>query len=332
MTAELDSGCRYGFRILGSCHEARRLVDADAAFVAYCNCDERAEVNREAYLSAFRFGDDFRRHLDATGSTKNFLGVCWSLWLWFDIDREDDLDRALNDARKLAAFVAERYRLDDDDLLIFYSGAKGFHVGLPTSLWMPSPAVTFHATTRRLAEALAERVGVVIDVGVYDRVRAFRAPNSRHPKTGLHKRRLSFDELMGLSVDAIKRLAEKPEAFDLPTMPPVNEQASTDWREAAHNIERATEAKAERRAAGMPPRLNRLTLEVIRNIETIAAGDRHRVLFTSAANLAEFGCPPELAHALLTEAGLDSGLSPSDVRRQIECGLKHNTTTGGPAQ
>ena len=332
MTAELDSGCRYGFRILGSCHEARRLVDADAAFVAYCNCDERAEVNREAYLSAFRFGDDFRRHLDATGSTKNFLGVCWSLWLWFDIDREDDLDRALNDARKLAAFVAERYRLDDDDLLIFYSGAKGFHVGLPTSLWMPSPAVTFHATTRRLAEALAERVGVVIDVGVYDRVRAFRAPNSRHPKTGLHKRRLSFDELMGLSVDAIKRLAEKPEAFDLPTMPPVNEQASTDWREAGHNIERATEAKAERRAAGMPPRLNRLTLEVIRNIETIAAGDRHRVLFTSAANLAEFGCPPELAHALLTEAGLDSGLSPSDVRRQIECGLKHNTTTGGPAQ
>ena len=332
MTAELDSGCRYGFRILGSCHEARRLVDADAAFVAYCNCDERAEVNREAYLSAFRFGDDFRRHLDATSSTKNFNGVCWSLWLWFDIDREDDLDRALNDARKLAAFVAERYRLDDDDLLIFYSGAKGFHVGLPTSLWMPSPAVTFHATTRRLAEALAERVGVVIDVGVYDRVRAFRAPNSRHPKTGLHKRRLSFDELMGLSVDAIKRLAEKPEAFDLPTMPPVNEQASTDWREAAHNIERATEAKAERRAAGMPPRLNRLTLEVIRNIETIAAGDRHRVLFTSAANLAEFGCPPELAHALLTEAGLDSGLSPSDVRRQIECGLKHNTATGGPAQ
>ena len=332
MTAELGGGCPFGFRIVGSCVEPRRLVDAAVAFSAYASCDERAEVDREAYLSAFRFGDDFRSHLDATSSTKNFHGVCWSLWLWFDIDREDDLDRALNDARKLAAFVAERYRLDDDDLLIFYSGAKGFHVGLPTSLWMPSPAVTFHATTRRLAEALAERVGVVIDVGVYDRVRAFRAPNSRHPKTGLHKRRLTFDELMGMSVDAVKRLAETPEVFDVPTMPPVNEQASTDWREAAHNIERATEAKAERRAAGMPPRLNRLTLEVIRNIETIAAGDRHRVLFTSAANLAEFGCPPELAHALLTEAGLDSGLSPSDVRRQIECGLKHNTTTGGPAQ
>jgi len=46
-------------------------------------------------------------------------------------------------------------------------------------------------------------------------------------------------------------------------------------------------------------------------------------LFSAAANLGEFNCPPALAHALLTEAGLDSGLSPSDVRRQIECGLNH---------
>ena len=50
-------------------------------------------------------------------------------------------------------------------------------------------------------------------------------------------------------------------------------------------------------------------------------GDRHRLLFSAAANLAEFGCPPALAHALLSEAGLDSGLSPADVRRQIDCGL-----------
>ena len=32
----------------------------------------------------------------------------------------------------------------------------------------------------------AELAAVTIDAGIYDRVRAFRAPNSRHPKTGLH--------------------------------------------------------------------------------------------------------------------------------------------------
>ena len=321
---------------------------------------------------------------------KGFDGVCWSLWLWFDIDRED-IGQALQDARRLVAFIAERYGLDDDALLIFFSGSKGFHVGLPTSLWQPSASVTFntaarrlaealadvrrlaafvverysldgdelllffsgskgfhvglpsslwepsasvtfHAIVRHLAEALAERAGVVIDAGVYDRVRAFRAPNSRHPKTGLHKRRLTFDELMGLSVDAIKRMAERPEAFDVPTLPPVNEQAATDWREAVHSVERTTEAKAERRAAGMSSRLNRATRDIIANVETIAAGDRHRLLFSAAANLAELGCPPALAHELLTEAGRDAGLSPSEVRRQIDCGLSHHSTTGGPAQ
>ena len=260
MTAKLDGGCRYGFRIVGSCFEPRRLVDAAVAFSAYASCDKLAEVESEAYLSAFCFGADFKERADQWGrlAVRGFDGVCWSCWLWFDIDRED-IGQALNDARRLVAFIAERYGLDGDELLLFFSGSKGFHAGLPTSLWMPSPAVTFHTTTRRLAEALAERAGVVIDRGVYDKVRAFRAPNSRHPKTGLHKRRLSFAELIGLSVDAIRRLASKLEAFDLPTMPPVNAQASTDWREAAHSIERATEAKAERRAAGMSPRLNRST-------------------------------------------------------------------------
>lgn len=330
MTAKPDGGCPFGFRIVGSCHESRRLVDADAAFVAHCHCDDLAEIDCEAYLSAFRFGDDFQQRADQWGrlDVKGFDGASWSRWLWFDIDRAD-IGQALADVRRLAAFVVERYSLDGDELLLFFSGSKGFHVGLPSSLWEPSASVTFHAIVRHLAEALAERAGVVIDAGVYDRVRAFRAPNSRHPKTGLHKRRLTFDELMGLSVDAVLQLATQAEAFDVPTFPPVNEQAATDWREAADAVARQADALMERRTSGAV-RLNRQTLDVIRNVEIIAAGDRHRLLFSAAANLSEFDCPVELAFALLSEAGLDSGLSPSEVRRQIECGLKHNTTTRGP--
>ncbi len=67
--------------------------------------------------------------------------------------------------------------------------------------------------------------------------------------------------------------------------------------------------------------LNRATLDFIR--DGAGSGDRHRLLFSAAANLAEFGCPVGLAHELLREAALDSGLSPSETRRQIDCGLKH---------
>jgi hypothetical protein len=312
---------RFGFRVLGSATSRRFLIDFDAAFAAYAACDERAKVEREAYLSAFTFGADFRRHLADTGSTREFDGPCWTPWLWFDLDA-DNLAAVLGEARRLAEGVLHRYRaLDDDTLLLFFSGSKGFHIGLPVA-WGPAPSVTFHRTARRFAEALAATIGTKIDTGVYDKVRLFRAPNSRHPKTGLHKRRLSLKELLHLDADRIRQLAAAPEPFALPIVTAADPQAAADWQAALQAVEREAEAKAERRAAlaNGAPQLNRVTLDFIR--DGADQGDRHRLLFSAAANLAEFGCSPALAHALLTEAALDSGLPPADVHRQIECGLK----------
>jgi hypothetical protein len=314
---------RFAFRILGPTWERRRLVDAGAAFQGYASCDPRAETDREAYLSAFCYGDDFRRRADASGfvDTKDFTGPCWSPWLWLDIDRAGDLGGALMDARRLTAFSLDRFRtLDDEDLLLFFSGSKGFHVSLPTALWEPEPSPAFHRVSRRLAECIADAAGVAIDAGVYDKVRAFRAPNSRHPGTGRYKRRLSHDELMRLPIDRIAQLAEQPEPFDIPAPPARDRQAAADWLDAERRVRQQAEGKAQRRVAGDgAPTLNRLTLEFIR--AGAEEGDRHRLLFSAAANLAEFGCPPALAHALLTESALDSGLPPKEVHRQIECGL-----------
>ena len=93
---------------------------------------------------------------------------------------------------------------------------------------------------------------------------------------------------------------------------------------------REGEAKAARRAAGNgTPTLNHATLEFIR--EGAGTGDRHRLLFSAAANLAEFGCTPALAVALLEESALDSGLPPKDVRRGIECGLAAVASATWPA-
>jgi hypothetical protein len=309
----------YGFRIVGPTWEARRLVDAAAALAAYARRDEKAEVQREAYLSAFRFGEDFRRLLLETGSTAGYSGPCWSPWLWWDIDAEGDLPRGQADAEALAEVLTTRYQVAAGDLLVFFSGSKGFHVGLPTVLWSPAPSADFNRTARRFAEHVAELAGVAIDTGVYDRVRAFRAPNSRHPKTGLHKRRLTLDELRG-PLDGILELAKTPVPFTLPTVAKISDQAAADWAAAVGLVKTEGKAKVARRAAGNgTPTLNRSTVAFIR--EGAGTGDRHRLLFSAAANLAEFGCSPALAVALLEESALDSGLPPKDVRRQVECGL-----------
>jgi hypothetical protein len=254
--------------------------------------------------------------------------VCGAPFIWWDIDREGDLESALSDTMRLVHSMVYRLRLDDDDLLIFYSGSKGFHVGLPTALWAPEPSVVFNRVARRFAEGIAESAGVTIDIGVYDKVRAFRAPNSWHPKTGRHKRRLSLKELTELPLDRILSMAEQPAPFDLPTPRELSPLAAADWQAALKRVEQEAEEQARRRAvAREAPTLNRQTLEFICNGAEV--GDRHRLLYSAAANLAEFDCPPALAHALLTEAALDSGLPPKDVSRQIEYGLASGK--GGPA-
>lgn len=310
---------RFGFRVLGDCRQPRRLVDAGAELAAHAACDPRAECQREAYLSAFAFGADFRDHLDATGSTAGFSGPCWAPFVWWDVDREGDLPTALTDARRLCVVLTDKLGIAEDDVLAFLSGGKGFHLGVPSAAWQPAHARDFHRIARRFAEAAAELAGVTIDAGVYDKVRCFRAPNSRHPKTGLHKRRLSVDELMHLRTGAILTLAAEPADFELPAPTYRSEPAAALWAEAAAQVQRETDARAGRLVSGdAPSKLNRATLDFIR--EGASVGGRHRRCYSASANLAELGAPLPLCVALLTEAALDCGLTPTDTRRAIKNG------------
>lgn len=314
---------RFGFRIVGDCTEARRLVDSAAAFTGYCRCDATADVTREAYLSAFAFDAAMRQRADRWGrlDVRGFDGPTYSPFLWFDIDRPDR-EQARRDTARLAGAIADRYKLDGDELLIFFSGNKGFHVAMPSILTAATPGPTFHAAARRLAEGLAAIARIEIDTGVYDRVRAFRAPNSRHAKTGLHKRLLTFDELGQLSAERIAEIAREPFAFDPAELPSatafVNQQAAADWRDAENATAKRQSAQA---AFNGNARLTRSTRAFI--AEGASEGDRHRLLFSAAANLAGLGCPLLATEALLTEPARDCGLSPSDTRRQIRCGWEH---------
>jgi hypothetical protein len=314
----------YGFRVVGHRAERRRFVNWQAAFAGHCHCDPQAELERECFLSHFVFGQDFEEHLNRTGSEAGFSGPCGAIWLFWDIDRNGDLDAALRDARRLAAGVLDRYpEVGDDELLTFLSGHKGFHIGLATSLWKPSPSCSFHQTAKRFALAHAERAGVVVDPLIYSKVRLFRAPNSRHPKTGLHKHRLTLDELMHLRIEAIVELARQPMPFTVPTVITMSSTAVADWQDAAGKVERCAANRTGRRPtfADGSPKLNALTLLFIR--EGAPEGERAVRVFQAAANLAELGCPADLAPALLSEVALDSGLTPRETRKQIDDGVSH---------
>jgi hypothetical protein len=83
-------------------------------------------------------------------------------------------------------------------------------------------------------------------------VRLFRAPNSRHPKTGLDKRRLTLDELLHLDAARVRQLAAAPEPFALPAVTAADPQAAADWQAALLTGEREAEASRPRPAGGGP--------------------------------------------------------------------------------
>src|SRR5437763_2528934 len=108
-----------GFWIRGPIYERRLLVEHAAAFQAHCELDERIDPHDEGYLSAFSFGPEFTDHLERTGgSTRAYKGVCGAPFLWWDIDRENNLELALRDARGLAAMLLDRFRSLDENALL----------------------------------------------------------------------------------------------------------------------------------------------------------------------------------------------------------------------
>jgi hypothetical protein len=136
----------------------------------------------------------------------------------------------------------------------------------------------------------------------------------------LYKCRLAHNELFGLTASRIAKLAEEPAPFDLAAAAEPIPEMEDDWREAAACLERDWAGLCGcARTDGR--RLQRDTLEFIR--AGAQEGERHTRLFRAAGNLREFGAPPALIDALLSEAALDSGLPPSEVVRQIRCGIEH---------
>ena len=322
-----SSEFRFGFRALGRDAERREIVWC-SGFTAHVEADPRATTLGECFLSHFQFPNEFRKHVSATGSTRGYTGPTWLEWLVFDIDVEGDINEALKQARRLAAWLVDRFKIEPDDAMIFYSGSKGFHVCLRSSLWDGQPAKEFHRYARQFAEFLATNADVKVDSGVYARVNLLRAPNSRHKKTGRFKVQLQFDELQNLTPDEIFTIATEPRKGWIPEHTPYSPEAAECWAEVCKLVDDDQTATTERRASGSKAsKLNPTTRAFL--MDGAFVGDRHRELFSCAANFGEFSSIEELTFAILTPAGLNTGLTASEVQRQISCGLRHGGRSHG---
>lgn len=305
-----------GAYVLGRWDGRRQVVRWADQFRDYAGLASHVDPDREAYLSLYHYPPaDYCRHFVAAGySPRGYAGPAGCPRLLFDIDRADDLDRALADARILTRHLLGR--VPADGVGAYFSGAKGFHltVGMPPAAGRSG---TVPAACKRLALTLAGEAGVAVDAGCYDHQRLVRLPNTRHPRTGLYKRRLSLDEMFTLGVGGIRALATEPAASPLPS----DDAAFDGFDDLWAAVNAVTDIRRNPASAAHPavPKFVR---------DFIGWGDlpdpgRALTLFRCAAALAASGTPDDVVFGLLEEPAVKTGLGPAEARRQIVCGIAH---------
>lgn len=163
------------------------------------------------YITVYRFPPEYLEHCRTRGSVSGYAGPAYADYLPIDIDREDDLFAAHQAALRVAVVLNELFDVDASKVRYFFSGAKGYHLLIPTWLMgRVEPGPQLPAVFRSMAKAIAEMAGVEIDGKIYDVNRLFRIPDTKHGRSGLWKVELTWDEFSGRDVEAHRQLARQP--------------------------------------------------------------------------------------------------------------------------
>jgi hypothetical protein len=150
--------------------------------------------------------------------------------LYFDIDVDGELDKAMLWTRAIVEFFVAQLGLPEPAVRVWFSGSKGAHILVdPVGLGIePSDTLTADMKTvvLELVRHLAAQGGadMNIDRAVYSLPRLLRLPDQVNPKSGLFKIELRHQDLFQLTADQIMDLARQPRgslwpADDLPNEP-----------------------------------------------------------------------------------------------------------------
>lgn len=135
---------------------------------------------------------------------------------YLDFDAEDDFEKARLDAIASVRYLKQKftYNIPENLIRIYFSGKKGIHLVVPAVVFGVEPDKHLNEYYKTIATSISEEtVNGTLDLKIYDRRRLFRLANSKHADTGLHKVPLTYFELVMMSVDEIKKLAESPRAI-----------------------------------------------------------------------------------------------------------------------
>jgi hypothetical protein len=149
------------------------------------------------YTRALKDWRDNHRNEYGNPTVKGYRGACHAAFLPFDFDAPDPAD-ALADVRRLLRYLNDALDVPPDAVRLNFSGSKGFHAELPETLFGGfEPGESLPARFAELASYLARQAGVTTnDATLYEHLRLYRLPNTRHSTTRLYAAPLTAGEVL----------------------------------------------------------------------------------------------------------------------------------------
>ena len=138
----------------------------------------------------------------------------------FDFDHELDISIAQKDCIKVYETLIGR-GVYVENILLFFSGNKGFHLEIDYRSYMDNPFFDLHLIYKEFYKYLEkvikpEKNKSTMDASIYSIRRMWRYPNTRHSKTGLYCIPITFNELK-LPYKEIFKLAQGPRNISIPS-------------------------------------------------------------------------------------------------------------------
>lgn len=138
------------------------------------------------------------------------------LYLDLDIDNiEEDYNKLIRDLKILIHKLVTEFHVEQNDIQIYFSGSKGFHLIISENIFGFEPGRTLNKDLKKVAVYLkAYTLTKCIDTKIYDYKRLFRINNTINSKTGLYKVRVLYNDLINMSYDELIDYASKPKDIE----------------------------------------------------------------------------------------------------------------------
>lgn len=231
-------------------NDTTALVSTDKKYIRVTNFKD-AELVDPSELSKWENKTDFyasrviynQKHFEHFQKEKSVAGIrdvnCDTIWFDFDLDKTGKTgpDQPQKDAYTVVTTL-KKHDVPQDNIEIWYSGNKGFHVIVNLDKEIPFTEV------KKLVFGKYAVGLVTIDPSVYLPTQVLRLPNSKHGKSGLYKVQLTQEELNTLSLDEIREIAKKNEKIE-----PVEKKKLP---ESFYNIKGNTQNGSDNAQKGLP--------------------------------------------------------------------------------